>query len=40
MCLSKLGFTPHGIEERTDYAGNRVALIHMVRAVGSSFIEE
>lgn len=40
LLYSKLGFTPHGIEERMDYAGNRVALIHMARAVRSSFIEE
>jgi hypothetical protein len=30
LLYSKIGFKPYDIEERKDYTGNRVALIHML----------
>lgn len=29
LLYSKLGFQPHAVEQRQDWGGNRVALIHM-----------
>lgn len=37
LLYPKLGFTPYAIEERTDFEGGRVALIHM-RKLNSAHI--